>query len=182
MVNTRTSPPSQATNIGILFVHGIGEQRQFQALQGLADSFMKALANQQTRKLKINLQINKLSSGPLGAEQQTWDDSSQAPIIIHIKDVLGQDIYIHLREVWWADIDPPNNLGKVLRFWQWGLSLWSTRGFLKGPIPSNYKKELRLLEPPNHKESEIRKISFWMRSLYFVIGIIFFSPAYSVFF
>lgn len=161
------------TKIGILAVHGIGEQRQFQHLKEVAEDFIQALKKQDST-LEVHLKINKLASGSLGADQQTWDGSEQAPIIIKVITPLQEQFWFHLREVWWADIDPPNSIRKVFQFWGWGISLWATRGFLKNPILNDFENELIQLKPPSiQNDTNPQRIPWQARFMYGWIGALF---------
>ncbi|ELR98516.1 hypothetical protein [Gloeocapsa sp. PCC 73106] len=166
---------NEVTHIGILVVHGIGEQCQFEALEGVARSLVLALEDEYSRlQSEIYVDINKRDLGPFGAKQQTWDGNGRAPIIIKIKySIVNREIWLHLQEVWWADLDPPNDFKKFLDFWRWGLSLWNTRGYIKGPILSNYGDTLFRLKSPLQKNSSgENKITFFARVEYFGIALL----------
>jgi hypothetical protein len=135
-------------DIGLLVVHGVGEQCQFEHLQEVAKKLALALENDSPSWFHVYIQINKCRSGPLGAKQETWNAQDGAPIVLHLRDTLRKKtIRFHLQEVWWADIDPPSSLRKIIEFWFWGLSLWNTRGFTKSPILGDPENKLILAEP-----------------------------------
>lgn len=190
-----TQQNDQITHIGLLVVHGVGEQCQFEHLQEVAKKLAVGLeSNPFNKGLEVYVHINKLGSGPLGAREQTWDATKSAPIILKVKDSMrGKTTWFHLREVWWADIDPPSSIGKTLGFWFWGLSLWGTRGFIKGPILNNYANSLILAEPvppqvfkkslfqfrlpwlsKSQPTSGQRKIPLYARIEYFGVAVLFF--------
>ena len=169
MQNQQDTRVTKVTNIGLLVVHGVGEQGQFEHLQEVAKRFVLALENQNSNKREeIYVHINKQNSGPLGANQQTWQDVKSAPIIIKIKDnLLNKTTWIHLREVWWADIDPPSSPRKAIEFWFWGLSLWLT------PNSKQLFKE-SLTKETEEKSKKEYSIPLYVRVEYFGIAILFY--------
>ena len=105
---------SSEINIGILIVHGIGDQKQFTCLREAAQNivdFLKSEINE--GYIKASITVNRATTGTFKSLHPTWQDGDEAPITIHIERT-GQIYVLHLREVWWADLDRPQNLGKVM--------------------------------------------------------------------
>ncbi|MDJ0689215.1 MAG: hypothetical protein QNJ41_11960 [Xenococcaceae cyanobacterium MO_188.B32] len=119
---------SDEKNIGILVVHGIGDQKQFDCLKGAAQSIVDYLQSEiNSGYVEVSLDINRATTGTFQSLHPPWQDGKEAPINLRIKPT-GRDseIYnLHFREVWWADLDRPQNFFKFLEFWFWGLGLWA---------------------------------------------------------
>lgn len=111
--------------IGVLLVHGIGEQRTFEHLESEVRNIVRAIRAQDKRFVTIDLRTTQ--DTPYHAEQETWRAEGVAPLRVHLKDGDGRVTEIEFREVWWADLDEPASLRNNIRFWAWGLSMWLRR-------------------------------------------------------
>jgi hypothetical protein len=110
--------------VGIVLVHGIGEQRQFEHLEEVVRNIAADLQNDEyLSSIQVNVQVSK--DGAYRAEHQTWRAEGIATAIIEVVDILNKTTKLEFREVWWADLDESNSLAAFLDFWSWGLSLWS---------------------------------------------------------
>jgi hypothetical protein len=167
------------TRIGILTVHGIGEQSQFEHLQEVATNFVRAIRQDETKgPLDVHVELATNTVGALGAQQQTWKGPS--PIVIHVySPLLDKKFEIYFHEAWWADIDPPSSLPKFIQFTSWGLSLWNTPNYFKRPIIGDPQKNLGLpgknnqTGENNQNGKRKRKISWVARIEYFGIALLF---------
>lgn len=115
-------------NIGILVVHGIGDQKQFDCLRGTAQSIVNSLKSEiDSGYVEVSVDINRATTGTFQSPHPAWQDGEKASINIRIKpNGRYSKIYnLHLREVLWADLDRPQNISKFIKFWFWGLSLWA---------------------------------------------------------
>lgn len=114
-----------ATRIGIIFVHGIGEQRRFEHLEThvrpLIDALLRLKEDKGTRS---TIEIVGASSSPLHAEQDSWPSNPEAAVRVLVRDG-ADETHLFFHEVWWADVNEPYSLMKQVRFWCWGLSLWA---------------------------------------------------------
>ncbi len=119
------------TRIGILLVHGIGEQRRFEHLEGEARNIAAALQDDPTLE-SARVEVHTSSTAAFAAEQQTWQAEDVAPVMVEVTDAAGSVTELHFREVWWADLDEPATLRVRIKFWMWGLSMWSLRGHTWG--------------------------------------------------
>jgi hypothetical protein len=157
----------KTNRIGILLVHGIGEQCQFEHLKEVGLKLAKAIEQDQTYgKLRVRLRLNSSSAGMVGATAQTWE-ANPVPMVIEVESsILEENFEIECHEVWWADIDPPASLGKFLEFCLWGLSLFTIPKYIKSPILSNFSQVLRLPD---------KSIQFpiYARLEYFLVGMLF---------
>ena len=105
--------------IGLLFVHGIGEQKRWDHLKSSAHEFAELL-----------LQCGNRVRVTVLDRTDNWDRSpgdpdptGLAPItIMFTSDERRVDFECH--EVWWADLGSPSGLFDVLTFWLWGLGQW----------------------------------------------------------
>ena len=112
--------------IGIIFVHGIGEQRRFEHLDAelrpLIDAIARRSGNSPVPRATIEIIAGQAST--LHADQDTWSMQSGAPIRA-VLDEGGARKELFFHEVWWADVNEPYSFGKQVRFWLWGLSMWA---------------------------------------------------------
>lgn len=118
--------------VGVVVVHGIGEQRRFEHLEAesrkIANSIL-AKYGQRRRDVTISLQTGNADSF-LG-QQSNWASGENAPLCVMV-DLDDRVVMIGFHEVWWSDINESLTLGKQFRFWLWGLSL-------PGIVPHNTK-------------------------------------------
>src|SRR5687767_9436742 len=99
-----TQEPKLRERVGVLVIHGIGEQGAFEHLESGAAELIQALKTKEYGK-RITAPVNTSSDATYKAVQQTWRAEGCAPVYIDVKDQLsGEYIRIELREVWWADL------------------------------------------------------------------------------
>jgi hypothetical protein len=110
--------------VGIVVVHGIGEQRRFEFLEEVVRNITFSLESD-LGKSNVRVIVNTDDDAAYRAEQQTWKGEEVATAIIEVVDKNGKHINLEFREVWWSDLDEPNSFRTFLGFWCWGLSLWS---------------------------------------------------------
>jgi hypothetical protein len=147
------SPGSEAAamakeRIGVLFVHGIGDQRTYEHLENEAHQIVRALKEPAGQILGLSgrsdfgVRVRTSRDAPLHAEQGLWLGEKRAPVCVDLHDHHGAPerlIEIDFHEVWWADLNEPVNLGYHARFWSCGLGQWKvkryTRTSLEGARP-----------------------------------------------
>jgi hypothetical protein len=106
--------------IAVVAVHGIGEQRRFEHIDGQVRSIVAAL---RLRPSKVTVDIASATGAAFRAEQDTW--SATPTVKVFIDDLRADKrLQIDFHEVWWADVNEPYSLTKQLRFWWWGLTVW----------------------------------------------------------
>jgi hypothetical protein len=125
--------PETTERIGIVLVHGIGEQGRFEHLDGELRPLIKAMVRRANANpvdddlaASRNVTVEIIGGGEaaLHAEHDTWSTASGAPVRIVVRDGnVAKQVYVH--EVWWADVNEPYSLWKQVRFWAWGLSIWN---------------------------------------------------------
>jgi len=106
--------------IAVVAVHGIGEQRRFEHIDGQVRSIVAAL---RLRPSKVTVDIASATGAAFRAEQDTW--SASPTVKVFFDDLCtGKRLQIDFHEVWWADVNEPYSFVKQLRFWWWGLTVW----------------------------------------------------------
>ena len=153
--------------VGVLLVHGIGEQCQFEHLENEARNIVTALKKSLGETQTIQVRVNSFPAAAFKAQQETWQDGGRAPVMVEVYDEQKlTQIYFH--QVWWADLDEPTNLWSEIRFWLWGLSLWTIDDTDKsGLLPGSVE---RMKWPNNVKEGQT--ISGWDRVRLFWVSLV----------
>jgi hypothetical protein len=108
-------------DIGLVVVHGIGDQGRFDHLDAQVREIESALrARSRTRVTTV---IQQYRSNTFESQQALWHGDPS--VVLSIDDgPTGKQLAVHVHEVWWADINEPFSLGKQVRFWWWVLSIW----------------------------------------------------------
>jgi len=121
--------------IGIVFVHGIGEQGAFEHLESGAASLIEALRSRE-KGYRITVQVNTTSDATYKAGQQTWRAENCAPVWIDICNLSDRSFKrVELREVWWADLDEKTNVKWIASFLWWGCTLWWRPSYKDSNLP-----------------------------------------------
>jgi hypothetical protein len=116
--------------IGIILVHGIGEQRRFEHLDGQLRYLIRALDKVLTVDA-VSVDIVPGSAAAFHAEQDTWGAGPEPTVTVVVRHKPGSKVVesrLRVHEVWWADVNENYSLAKQFRFWLWGLSLWNHPG------------------------------------------------------
>jgi hypothetical protein len=148
--------------IGIILVHGIGEQRRFEHLDGELRPLIAALVrageavhgktDPDDPPPNVTVEIVEGAASTLHADQDTWSTEFGAPVRVIVNDN-GVRKHIHFHEVWWADVNEPYSLRKQIRFWCWGLSIWLVPSQLEFDLPGSAAMSLPKF-PPEASESQ----------------------------
>lgn len=109
--------------IGVIYVHGIGEQRRFQHLDGEIRPLIDAI-RRRPRDPAMSVEIVGGPASTLHADQDTWSMQPGAPVRAIVREN-GRTTEICFHEVWWADVNEPYSFQKEYSFWLWGLSVWA---------------------------------------------------------
>ena len=166
-------------NVGVILVHGIGEQRRFQHLDSQLRDLIRALerlleSNAANRVQHFTVDVASSSAAAFHAEQDTWTAGPEASVDIVVHHNLhgqAQETHLKIHEVWWADVNEPYSLAKQIRFWFWGLSIWLHPGKRNSNRPS-----ASLMQPPKVG----RGLSLWNRVQLFLVGVVFVLVGYSI--
>jgi hypothetical protein len=121
--------------VGVLVIHGVGEQTRFEHLEEIALNLAKA-ANGACVDMRYGSQIER------HAEQQSWHES---PITMRWKGENGW-IEAQFREVYWADFGLGETVGGWLRLLWWIISMPGARVFSAGDGQGQESSDLRFYE------------------------------------
>jgi len=106
--------------IGLLFVHGIGEQDRFEHLSSSVREFAELIrTNLPHTRVSV---VDRTRDWPLQPGQP--DIASRAPITLSVQPKDGMETRFECHEVWWADLGTRSSLAETARFWLWGLGQW----------------------------------------------------------
>lgn len=119
--------------VGVIVVHGIGEQGRFEHL----DSQVRGLVNALRRRpgAAVTVEINGSDSAAFHATQAAWKTGPGGAIRIVVRDGAAVT-HIHVHEVWWADVNESYSVWKQVRFWAWGLSVWNYPAHAQADLPT----------------------------------------------
>lgn len=111
-------------HIGLLFVHGIGEQQRFEHLRNSAHEYAELL--RQAHENAVVTVTDRTEGWPYPVGSPSKSDVS--PITIAVTPSLNGDAVRHVhfecQEVWWADLGTRSGLADTIGFWLWGLGQW----------------------------------------------------------
>ena len=111
----------QLEQVGVIVVHGIGDQRRFEHIDSQARYIVSALRARSGSKVTVD--ILGAESAAFQAQQDSW--GAQETVRVMVSDAMsGKRVQLNFHEVWWADVNEPYSLFKQLRFWRWGLTVW----------------------------------------------------------
>jgi len=112
--------------VAVLLVHGIGEQKRFEHLEGETRKIVAAiLADYGARRRDVTITLSTAAGDAYRGEQSSWVSGADAPLHALV-ELPAKIVDIAFHEVWWADVNEALTLGKQVRFWLWGLSLAGT--------------------------------------------------------
>lgn len=156
------------TRIGVLLVHGIGEQSKFENIEGIVRNIVTDLQSDSDSKLKVRIIVNTSDTSNYYASQETWlDDDEHEPVIVEIINEQGEVTELAFREVWWADLDEPVSIKTQLSFWGWALSLWARKPYAN--LKYSTKDKMRSPTYGNTESSDIKIID---RLRFFLVSVI----------
>jgi hypothetical protein len=101
----------------LILVHGIGEQRRFDHLDGQLRYLIRALDNVQSAKA-VSVDIAPSNAAAFQAEQNTWGAGPEPSVAVVIRHPSGsriQESRILVHEVWWADVNESFKLTTMTR-------------------------------------------------------------------
>jgi hypothetical protein len=125
-------------NIGLLFVHGIGEQKKLEHLTACAREFA-ALVAESDGLIRLDVRDECEKAGRF-----TIDAVYARRPRIGPPDRVR--IQLHLHEVWWADLGASGGLGEQIRFWLWSLGQWAAQVVREGDPRRN---TMKLMDMPS---------------------------------
>jgi hypothetical protein len=161
--------------VGVLVVHGIGEQRRFEHLESEARKVVNAiLAKYGTRRCDVTVTLTFGASDSFHGDQCSWVAGREAPLhaLVDLEDE-GKVVDVAFHEVWWADVNERLTLWKQVRFWFWGLSIAGVASYYPETKPGN--KPGNLVYPPSSG-----RLTCLQRIRLFLIAISFGLSAFSI--
>lgn len=130
--------------IGVVLVHGIGEQRRFEHLSSEVRNLIAVL--KADKSVRISVQTASTRDSEVLAERESWRAEEQAPVRIDLRYLNGSQkghrASLHIHEVWWADLDDKETLLNRIKFWFWALGMWGAKRFTRRRRPGA-KTEMR---------------------------------------
>jgi hypothetical protein len=113
----------QVETVGVILVHGIGEQRRFEHLESECRKIIDAIIlNFGLRRRDVTVSLRRAAGDAFKSNHITWASGPEAPLHAYI-DLGNKIIDVGFHEVWWADINESPTLTKQIKFWLWGLSI-----------------------------------------------------------
>ena len=172
----KAPPREPEQRIGLILVHGIGEQRRFQHLDSQLRDLIRALRSLERagRVQHVSVDIAGSGAAAFSAEHDTWTSgpgSSVTIVVDHTLNGVPQRARLLVHEVWWADVNEPYSLAKQFRFWLWGLAIWA--------IPARPRSNLAGADRVAPPFVERRKW-WWDRVRLWGVGTFFMLLGYSV--
>lgn len=160
--------------VGVVVVHGIGEQKRYEHLDGQARDFVNAIIEAHGGPNFVTVELRDgRSTAFLGAENTWLADDNCAAVRAVIRDGHGRETHLFIHEVWWADVNEPYSLSKQFRFWGWALALWVVRRKDDSTRPGF----VREMQPPAGMSRAQR---VWLRTRLFFTSWLFSSAALSL--
>lgn len=180
---TSGTSTSNVQRVGLLVVHGIGEQKRFETAAALARSLAGTLAARD-HPPKFSL-IDRSGARLPGELACPSADASDAPNEIIVAGAAGAQTHIHIHEVWWSDIGASDSFGEQVQFWIWALGQWFARivrvtRYVSGPSNTNLLMVGPKFPLQNSTEDYAPPLSqLWFRFLLFLWGVAAFLTFFS---
>lgn len=113
--------------IGVLLVHGVGEQGSLQHLEQTAAKLVDALKILPGKpRVDIRTPPRSLQGSASLRGVAPYCQDPTVSIDLRTDD---REATIELNEVWWADLDEPDGVLASIRFWLWGLGQWFAKRY-----------------------------------------------------
>ena len=91
--------------VGVIFVHGIGEQGRFEHLESETRKIVDAIiARYGARRRDVTVGLTVGSGDAFQGTQATWVSGADAPLHAFV-DLNNRIVDIAFHEVWWADVN-----------------------------------------------------------------------------
>ena len=128
-----------AQDVGIILVHGVGEQAQLDHLRSIARDLASYIGQEKTllRLAICDHTIDAPASGP---------DAGTIVVDAVVEDAKAGErrVRLHLHEVWWADLGMRGGLFDHLRFWLWALGQWAAARVNRASLLDNTEKMMAM--------------------------------------
>jgi hypothetical protein len=106
--------------IGLLFVHGMGEQERWAHLHSSVVELAELLRHTGDDKASVSV-VDRTAGWELPPDRP--HPGGIAPITLQYRSAARRIDY-DCHEVWWADLGERSGVGDAIRFWLWGLGQW----------------------------------------------------------
>lgn len=124
-------------DIGLLFVHGIGEQKKNEHLSACAREFA-ALVAESENLIRLEVRDECATEGRFTIDA------------VYRRGNEEEQVRLHLHEAWWADLGASGGLGEQIRFWLWSLGQWGAQVVREGDPRRN---TMKLMDMPSFDAS-----------------------------
>jgi len=159
--------------VGILVVHGVGDQGAFQFLESVAVHFYKTLLKEPRRAAV--LQLCRGDQAPRGSREESW---RERPLRLRWRtldpprDDWPEWVEAHFAEVHWADLDLPPTLGRWLAFAGWALSMSGVRLFADSLVWRHRRAVMSLPRPLTGGRRALVRLQLFGLSLLFLLALL----------
>lgn len=110
--------------VGVIVVHGVGEQRRFELLEAIASNLYRALRRDRSRR-GAYIELRRAGAAERGG---TVDSSWRLPpAVVGWRAPDDTQMEVVLREVYWADLDLPDSWRGTFKLWGWALGIAGVR-------------------------------------------------------
>jgi hypothetical protein len=140
------SEPAKKESIGLLFVHGIGEQRRWDYLKSSIQQLSELMLQNEDRP-RISV-IDRTGDWAHRPGEQHPDGI--APITLMVTTAEKQTSF-ECHEVWWADLGARAGIGDAVTFWLWGLGQWSAPIYRELDAAGLPKEQVKGLNKPTSR-------------------------------
>ncbi|WP_143738100.1 hypothetical protein [Erythrobacter donghaensis] len=118
-----------AESVGLLFVHGIGEQARWAHLRQSVVELAELLRRYGGETASVSV-VDRTDHWQRPPGQPRLDDPAPITVSLRYRNQPAQGIDFHCHEVWWADLGHRSGLIDSVRFWIWGLGQWGAPIYL----------------------------------------------------
>jgi hypothetical protein len=164
--------PVKAEQVGLVMVHGIGEQGRFEHLDGHIRGIFSGLCR---TGATVSVEIMSSPTAAFQATQDSWVGGPQPSLRLLVREP-DRAVDINVHEVWWGDVNERYGVAKQIRFWWWGLSLWARPSQGSTELPTS-----DMMFPPR-KLPVVRGWlkSAWVRAGLYLVGCLFLMTSLTI--
>ena len=143
-------------NVGVLLVHGMGEQKRLEHLLGSARELASFIAAS-PRTVRATVTDESGTSGSVIIDVLRRDTVADGA---GTEKEMERRVRLHLREAWWADLGISGGLWEQAKFWLWGLGQWAARIVRRGD-PSRNTVQLMDMPAFRYQQNPQDEPGFW---------------------
>jgi len=165
-------------HVGLLVVHGIGEQKRFETARQLVQAILSSLRSRRDGS-KFSLVDRTASPNEIPMNCPEIHRSS-SPFTIAWQPKSGDAVHLHIHEVWWSDLGAAASISEQIRFWLWGLGQWNAPVVWESHSDGNPTNTDRFMDPPT-KFRDLRGDKAKSKARPFARSMLFLSGLYALF-